>query len=84
MRTIPVYRSYAFNGKDPIVGKLDAIVKASGRSYSEIHERSGVSKTSLYNWFNGATKRPQFATVNAVARALGKELVFAKLKGAKQ
>ncbi len=75
-RTIQVYKSYNFRDKDPIIDKMRTVVQDSGRSYLEIHELSGVSTGTLWNWFNGKTRRPQFAALNAVARALGHELGF--------
>jgi|SRR5215467_286603 len=71
-RTLQVYKSYNFIDKDPIIDELRNIVH--GIRYSEIHEMSGVSTAALHQWFHGKTKRPQFATVNAVARALGYEM----------
>jgi len=68
------YKSYVFKDKDPIIDVLRTAVSDSKRKYSSIQADSGVSTATLYNWFHGATRRPQFCTVNAVARALGKEL----------
>lgn len=79
-RTLKIYRSYNFRDKDPVIDKVRTIVEDSGESYKTIHEESDVSVTTLWNWFEGATKRPQFATVNAVGRALGYELQFVKLR----
>jgi DNA-binding phage protein len=76
-RGILVYKSYSFiDNKDPIIDKMRTMVKDSGNSYSEIHEESGVSVNTLHNWFEGNTKRPVFATIAAVAGALGKEVIF--------
>jgi hypothetical protein len=41
---------------------------------------SGVSATTLHNWFDGKTRRPQFATVLAAARGIGPEGVDALAK----
>ena len=78
------YKSYVFRDKDPIIDVLRTAVADSKRKYSAIQEDSGVSTTTLYNWFHGATRRPQFCTVNAVARALGKELRLMDRKTAAQ
>jgi transcriptional regulator with XRE-family HTH domain len=75
-RGIITYRSYSFTQKDPIIDKMRTMVKDSGNSYSEIHEESGVSVSTLHNWFEGNTKRPVFSTIAAVAGALGKEVIF--------
>ena len=67
------YKSYSFRDKDPCIDIIRTVVEDSGKSYVKIHESSGVSVGTLSNWFGGKTRRPQFATVNAVALALGHE-----------
>lgn len=78
MKRLPVYRTYAFKptAKDPIIDKLRTLIEDKGASYAHIHENSGVSTSTLYNWFNGKTRRPQFSTIAAVAGALGKNFVM--------
>ena len=71
---IKPYRTYSFRNKDPMIDKIRTVVEDSGKGYLSIHETSGVSTTTLYNWFHGKTRRPQFASLNAVARALDHEL----------
>lgn len=68
-----LYATYSFRGKDPIIARLK---HACGRqSLQAISERSGVSVACLRSWFApGGTRRPQFATVKAVANALGMTL----------
>jgi len=66
------YRTYSFVDKDPIIDIMRTLAQDSKRSYLEISDTSGVSTTTLYNWFHGATRRPQFCTIAAVAGALGK------------
>jgi DNA-binding phage protein len=73
-----LYKTYAFKDKDPIIDHLRTPV--NGKSYSKLSADSGVSTTTLSNWFYGATKRPQFATIAAVARAIGPEGVAAIVK----
>lgn len=68
------YKSYNFRDKDPIIDEIERVVTASGRSLKQIEEASSVKVATLQNWFAGRTKRPQFATANAVCRALGYEL----------
>ena len=72
------YKSYMFRQKDPIIDKTRTIVDDSGMSYTEISEKSGVSTSAMSGWFLGATRRPQFCTINAVGRACGHELVWSK------
>src|SRR5262245_6187408 len=77
-RTI-IYKSYSFIDKDPVIDKLRTIVEDEGESYTAIHDMSGVSTTTLWNWFSGETKRPQYASVMAVARALGWDMQLVKM-----
>jgi DNA-binding phage protein len=75
------YKSYNFVDKDPVIHKLEQAVKDSGMSYTAIEEASGVTTKTLYAWFYGKTRRPQYATLNAVARAIGFSLDLVKRKG---
>ena len=68
---ITQYPTYSFREKDPIIDQLRTIIADEGLTYAKLHELSGVSETTLYNWFGGPTKRPQHATIMAVARAAG-------------
>jgi transcriptional regulator with XRE-family HTH domain len=77
-RTLKIYKSYSFRNKDPIIDKLRTIIKDEGFSFAKIERKSGVTANTLHNWFNGKTRRPQFATVNAVARCMGYDLGLAK------
>jgi DNA-binding phage protein len=69
-----LYRSYSFRDKDPIIDRLRTVIQDESASYKEIHENSGVATNTLYQWFDGETKRPQFATIMAVVRALGYDM----------
>lgn len=71
-----VYKSYNFTEKDPIIDELRTVVQGSGHTYKQISEDSGVSTQTLSAWFMGETRRPQAASLNAVARALGYKLGF--------
>lgn len=73
-----LYKSYMFKDKDPIIDKMRTIVQDSGETYTEISNLSGVSANTLTNWFHGETRRPQFASLMAVARALGYDLEVVK------
>jgi DNA-binding phage protein len=69
-RTLGVYKSYNFIDKDPIIDYARTKVFANGGP-SKMAKASGVTSTTLYNWFKGKTRRPQFATVAAVLLACG-------------
>ncbi len=68
---ISPYRNYVFIDKDPIIDLARTAVDDADLSYQEVHARSNVSTTTLYNWFNGKTRRPQFATVASVLLSCG-------------
>lgn len=68
---ISPYRNYQFMDKDPAIDLARTAIEDSGKSYQKIHEGSNVSTTTLYNWFHGKTRRPQFATVASVLLTCG-------------
>lgn len=68
------YKSYSFIDKDPIIDEVRGVFDASGATYKSIEADSGVTYQTMRNWFEGKTRRPQAATINAVLRALGKKL----------
>lgn len=84
------YRTYNFIDKDPMIDTLrtacqdmfPSAQKGSTISYGNVSAESGVSDACLRAWFEGETRRPQFATLCAVARACGGDLVFVR-KGKK-
>lgn len=64
------YGPYVFrNGHDPI---MDVTVGAMGtQKKSDVSEKSGVSTSTISNWRNHKTKRPQFATTVSVLLSCG-------------
>jgi signal recognition particle subunit SEC65 len=68
------YKSYNFVDKDPMIDEIRTIVEKSGASYKWVNEESGVSTQTIAKWFDGSTRRPQAATMNAVLRSLGYKL----------
>jgi transcriptional regulator with XRE-family HTH domain len=78
MSMLKLYKSYSFRDKDPVIDKLRTIISDEGKSYTEIAVNSGVSRTTLRQWFHGKTQRPQHATVMAVARSMGYDMDFVK------
>ena len=72
MTSIKFYSSYNFVDKDPVIDILRTVMQEVGIDYEGIHVKSGVAVSTLHNWFEGKTKRPQYATVEAAARAMGK------------
>ena len=70
-----VYRSYSFVDKDPVIDSLRTLVQREGFAKKGGLRRlsllSDVSETAMANWFSGPTRRPQNASIEAVARAMG-------------
>jgi hypothetical protein len=78
--SLRLYRSYNFVDKDPIIDELRTIDEKEGLSYTQIHWLSGISVSTMRNWFDGKTKRPQNASIEAFARALGYRRKFEKTR----
>jgi hypothetical protein len=68
------YKSYSFIDKDPILDEIRTVFEEAQVSYKWVEGESGVTSQTLAKWFDGKTKRPQAATINAVLRALGYKL----------
>jgi len=75
-----LYKSYVFIDKDPVIDIMRTMVQDSRKTFVQIERDSGVQTTTLRNWFGGQTRRPQFATVAAVARSLGKTIRFGSVE----
>lgn len=79
-------RGYRFVDRDPAMVELCNLITDSGMSIPDIVEAvakatSGtykVSATTIANWQNGTTRRPQNYTLNWVAHALGYERKWTK------
>jgi transcriptional regulator with XRE-family HTH domain len=71
-----LYRSYVFIDKDPVIDVIRTAMQDAKVKPAKVARDSGVSPTTLGNWFHGPTRRPQFSTVAAVANALGKPIRF--------
>ena len=69
---------YNFIDKDPIIDKLRTLIARSGMTYAQVAEVSGVTVQTLYNWFRGPTRKPQYATIMAVVLALGYTMAIVK------
>lgn len=69
--SLHTYTSYNFVDKDPCIDEIRTAVQSSNKTMTQIAIGSGVSRHTLKGWFEGKTKRPQFATLEAVARSIG-------------
>ena len=77
-----VYRTYNYIDKNPVIDKVRTLISDEGliKKLGIVHEISGVSTSTLDNWFNGTTKSPQHATIAAVITSLGYKESFVKDK----
>jgi DNA-binding phage protein len=81
MSALNLYKSYNFVDKDPVIDLLRMIIADQHLSYGKISDLSGVSEYTLRGWFDGKTRRPQFATVAAVMGALGYRMTLERVQG---
>jgi hypothetical protein len=79
---IKVYRSYEFIDKDPVIERIREMIEKERllKKPGIVHELSGVSRQTIHNWFYGETRRPQYATVMAVAGSLGYQPNFRQVE----
>jgi hypothetical protein len=74
-RVGPLYRynTYRFQekDKDPVIDVLRTAQQDANIKPGKIATASGVSPSTIHGWFYGKTRKPQFATVVAVARSIG-------------
>jgi hypothetical protein len=80
-----VYRSYSFVDKDPVIDEVRTIVQQAGLlrkkgGLQQLYALSGVASSTTHNWFFGSTKKPNNATIEAVARSLGFRRKFERFK----
>jgi len=73
------YKSYSFVDKDPMIDQVRTVIADSQMTYKAISEASGVTSTTLRNWLDGSTRKPQAATFNAVLRACGYKLSIVRI-----
>ncbi len=81
MSTFKIYKSYSFRDKDPIIDRMRTVIADEGLSHTELHMLSDVSTATMYNWFNGKTRRPTHACVAAILGAMGYDMHLVKRKG---
>jgi hypothetical protein len=65
------YRTYNFVDKDPVIDAMRTAIIYKRITHNELSVKSGVSLNTIRNWFYGETRKPQFATIQAVAKAMG-------------
>lgn len=70
------YKTYNWGQaeQDPIVHEIRALINAQGLKIKDIAYASGVGANTISKWIYGDTRRPQFASLCAVVRAMGYDL----------
>jgi transcriptional regulator with XRE-family HTH domain len=79
-KRLKLYGYYKFKSgdKDPIIDTVHTWLDDSGLSYGKAAELSGLGSSTIYNWIEGKTKKPQYCTIAALAGALGYEQTWTK------
>jgi hypothetical protein len=75
------YPTYHFraNEQDPVIDRMQTIMEDAGHKLGKIHEMSGLSTSTLSNWFTTRkTRRPMYSSIAAFARAHGYDVAFVK------
>jgi len=80
-------RGYRFEERDPQMVELCDIIHQSEmdvmdicrKVYSASHGACSIGNSTIYNWLNGKTRRPQNLTLNWVGFALGYERKWTKI-----
>lgn len=76
---VKLYNTYRFENKDPAIKLLRDKFVALDTTVAQVSAKSGVSQACIRNQFWGTTRRPQHATIMAIARAMGCDFGFKKL-----
>lgn len=71
-----IYKSYLFRDKDPIIDALRTCRQDLKFTYKNIEEEGGPKAQTVRNWETGKVRRPQFATVWASIKAMGKNTII--------
>jgi hypothetical protein len=82
MAVTKILRTYQFRDKDPVVDELRTLVQDEGlyskKNLRTVATLSNLAPATLEALFFGATRRPQNATVMAIATSLGYERAWRK------
>jgi hypothetical protein len=84
--TPPVYKSYVFKDKDPVIDELRTLAedyfgeKVSAKNLKGIATAGGPTVQTMKQWFFGKTRRPSSASVEAAGRSIGFERTWRRRK----
>lgn len=86
-QSLRVYAAYRFRDKDPAIDAIRTVMQdhfgkrnLTWEDYAEVPDNGGPAAQTIKHWFEGKTKRPQNATLEAAGRALGYHRVWRKMK----
>lgn len=67
--------TYAFRKKekDPVIGAVHTLLNEKGEELTKVADRANISPSTIKNWIDGDTYRPQHCTIAATVKALGYE-----------
>lgn len=68
-RELKKYKTYMFKEFDPAIGEVLQVIGAT--KFGVVAGDAGMSSSTLRNWKNKKTRRPQHATLAAAAGAKG-------------
>jgi hypothetical protein len=74
-RPLPTYKAYVFKGAAPIMQAFHDARADSGLSAQDIRDSGGPAVATQRAWDKGKTKRPQFTTIAAGTKAMGKNII---------
>jgi hypothetical protein len=76
------HRAYFFRPteQDPIIDTVRTLMETTGFEAKDIHEKGGPAVSTINNWMDGKTRRPQFCTVAAAGRSMGYTLGWHQTK----
>lgn len=81
-----LYQSYMFRDKDPAIDDIRTVMQEhygkrslSNEDYADVEEKGGPTRGCIKSWFEGKTRRPQNATLEAAGRALGYHRVWQRM-----
>jgi hypothetical protein len=73
---LKLHRSYNFVEKHSIVDEIRMAIQDSGEPIEYIARSAELNPHTLHAWLSGKTRKPYTASVEKVARALGKRLTL--------
>lgn len=81
MAQVHYYPTYHFRPReqDPVIDQMQTLMEQEGHKPTKIHEMTGLSTSTLNNWFvKRKVRRPQYSSVAAFVRGHGYDLAFVK------